>query len=63
MDELGAPAARACGEVMALDQCGPQPAGGCIQGNAGAGNAAAHDDDVVGFTRQSVQGPPSGSAR
>ena len=44
--ELRAPAARALGEIAALDERDAQAARGGVQGDAGAGDAAADDEDV-----------------
>ena len=46
VDELGAPAARAPGQVAALDERDAQPARGGVQRDAGAGDAAADDEEV-----------------
>ena len=46
VDELGALRRGAGGEVVALDEGGPQPAGGGVEGGADAGDAAADDQDV-----------------
>ena len=44
--ELGRLRRRAAGEVVALDQRGAQPAAGGVEGDAGAGDAAADDQHV-----------------
>ena len=46
VDELGALAGRAAGEVLGLDQRGAQPARRRVEGDAGARDAAADDEDV-----------------
>jgi hypothetical protein len=46
VDELGAPTAGAPGEVAALDERDAQAAGRGVEGGAGAGDAAADDEDV-----------------
>ena len=46
VNELGRTRGSARGEVLRFKQQGLEAAGGCINGNAGAGCAAADDDDV-----------------
>ena len=51
VDELGAPAARAVGEVAALEQRDRQPARGGVERDAGARDAAADHDEVDRLAR------------
>ena len=50
--QLGRLGRRARGEVVALDEGGAQAAGGGVEGHAGAGDAAADDEHVVGADAQ-----------
>jgi len=55
--EFRAPPAGARREIHPFDERRAQAAGGRVQGNAGAGDTAPDDEDVVAPFRQPVQGP------
>ena len=57
VDELGGLRRGPRGQVAALDQGGAQAPGGGVEGDAGAGDAAADDEDVEAARR------PAGAAR
>ncbi|CAA9221190.1 MAG: hypothetical protein AVDCRST_MAG20-585 [uncultured Acidimicrobiales bacterium] len=47
---------RAAREVVALDQAGPQPPGGGVDGHPSAGDATADDEHVEGLVGEASQG-------
>ena len=55
VDELARARRRARGQVARLDQGDRQPAGGGVERRAGAGDAAADDDDVEALPAQPAQ--------
>ena len=60
VDQLGALRRRARGEVAAFDERGAQAPAGGVEGHAGAGDAAAHDQHVeVSSARRRSMAPRS----
>src|SRR5262249_5151821 len=53
-DQLRGNTARAGGEISLVDEGDAQPAERRIKGNAGAGDAAAEDEQVEGLLREHV---------
>ena len=59
VDELRALRRRAAGEVVALDERGAQAAARGVEGHAGAGDAAADDEDVERRAAEGLERPGS----
>jgi hypothetical protein len=55
VDQLAGPAGRAGGQITRLDQGHLEPAGGGVQGRAGAGDPATDDQDVELLVTQAPQ--------
>ena len=63
VDELGALRRRAAGEVLGLDEGGAQAAGGGVEGDPDAGDAAADDEHVERLARQALEHRRPGERR
>ena len=57
VDELGGARRRAGGEVAPLDEGRPQPPPGGVEGDAGAGDPAADDEQVEGLRAEALEVP------
>ncbi len=58
--ELGGLRRSARGEVVLLDQCGPQAAARRVEGDARSGDASADDQEIELLRRQEVEGACTG---